>query len=957
MNCRRIAFLMFLCFMYIACHAQKNDGMPFSVVIRDDSTGEVLWYVNAFLLDADSTVVDTLKCERVHRRTYMEHEYSGVLPKSGKYILKCTYDKLFTPLFFPFEVELRKSQLMVKLPDLFMKRKDMPQAQMLQEVEVVATKLKFYFDKDTVVYHADAFKTIAGSVLEDLLKKMPDIQINGNTIHYKGALVQNLLLNGKDFFNNDRHTILKHIPPYMVKEVRVFDKTEDSNSAIKREREMRGLTMDVRLKKEYSTFFLGDAAAGLGTNQRYMGQLFGLAFSNRMRLSGLVGLNNINKIPVMAYEESYQNWAGYGDCVRENMLLKYNLDDPYGRYSLMGDLTMEYKDDLMIRRTSNTSFYPTGDVFGRSAFNRQTYSFDFSTAHTLNFFGNTIWDFTLQPSFQYSHVRSRDESLSTTFKKDVFEHLGDAWLDSLSAPTLTEGLRQDAVNRNFGEGKENGHSLRASLLLDKDFTWRQSGQKLKLSFNALYNENERDHFYRSNVEYYDVTTNSSDRRNNYNSTKYTTKNLSGTVSYKRALGQMGEFSATYRASHHSRKDNRALYLLHLLDGWQDTTSHSLGELPSTSELFSSLDGANSHDYQKQQTENYLGLNYTYSYKVNRQEKYGASISVPLNLSHEKLHYGNQRVDTVVSRTKTVAKVNTKFSLSTLEKKPFRLAFSYSFNQRLPDMLQQLNIQDDSNPLVITEGNSHLKSASSHSFSLNLSKAGINFHTSHFFVDNQVAMSRVYNRVSGVTRYKPLNINGNNTTYAELKWSRSGKRKGKVHVSNFSSGLSFRLNKNVDLSTAEENTDFTRSVIRNYSLTNMTGIGVSLYGVVFVTNAQVEFRHSTGNTLSFQDINAWKTLISNSIGYEYRGWNFLSEMQYERYWGYNYSEMNKGLLLWNMELVRKFPKCDLKLEAYDLFNQYKGIDVQINGQGKMETSTNILHRYLMLQFVYKFNNKK
>ena len=57
----------------------------------------------------------------------------------------------------------------MRLPDLFMKRKDEPQAQMLQEVEVVATKLKFYFDKDTVVYNADAFKTVAGSVLEDLL--------------------------------------------------------------------------------------------------------------------------------------------------------------------------------------------------------------------------------------------------------------------------------------------------------------------------------------------------------------------------------------------------------------------------------------------------------------------------------------------------------------------------------------------------------------------------------------------------------------------------------------------------------------------------------------------------------------------------------------------------------------------------------------------------------------------
>jgi hypothetical protein len=277
------------------------------------------------------------------------------------------------------------------------------------------------------------------------------------------------------------------------------------------------------------------------------------------------------------------------------------------------------------------------------------------------------------------------------------------------------------------------------------------------------------------------------------------------------------------------------------------------------------------------------------------------------------------------------------------------------------MLQLLNIRDNSDPLVITEGNPHLKNAASHYFGLYLSKripyGDISFDANHHFVDNQIATSRVYNRLSGVTRYRPQNIDGNNTTRASVRWNGRFKRKGKIHISNFSNQLSVELNKNVDLSTTEENTDFTQSVVRNRYLTNMTGIGISLYGILLVTNAEVEFRHSTGNSPRFQDINAWKVQIGNTIKYEYKSWRASSEIQYERYWGYNHSPMNKGLLLCNMELVRKFSKCDLKLEVYDLFNQYKGVDMHVNGQGKIETITNILRRYLMFQLTYKFNNKK
>ena len=88
----------------------------------------------------------------------------------------------------------------------------------LGEVVVKATKLKFYMNGDTLVYNADAFNLAEGSMLNELVKKLPGVTMEkGGVINVNGKPIDTMLLNGKDFFNSDRELLLENMPAYMVK--------------------------------------------------------------------------------------------------------------------------------------------------------------------------------------------------------------------------------------------------------------------------------------------------------------------------------------------------------------------------------------------------------------------------------------------------------------------------------------------------------------------------------------------------------------------------------------------------------------------------------------------------------------------------------------------------------------------------------------------------------------------
>ena len=115
-----------------------------------------------------------------------------------------------------------KRELSRTLPPILMREDNT----LLNEVTVSASKILFYNKGDTVVYNADEFLLSEGSVLDALVHQLPGVEIKENgDIYHNGRLVEKLLLNGKDFFKNDKQIMLDNLPAYSVKNIEIYDKS------------------------------------------------------------------------------------------------------------------------------------------------------------------------------------------------------------------------------------------------------------------------------------------------------------------------------------------------------------------------------------------------------------------------------------------------------------------------------------------------------------------------------------------------------------------------------------------------------------------------------------------------------------------------------------------------------------------------------------------------------------
>ena len=242
------------------------------------------------VLRADSTGLDTVIIESYGSGRNSKTEFLVRMDVEGDYTV-CISHPDYEAVRQTVHVKFYRKEFNPELGTFRMKR---IMKRNLGELEVKASKIKFYFKNDTLVYNADAFMTQDGFMLDDVLKKMPGLEFKDGKIYSNGRLVNALLLNGKDFFNNDRETLLANLPAYMVKDVKVYEKTKDSLSRYERERNFEGLVMDVRLKREYNQSAMGNTELGGGTDERYMARLFGMKIHDLYRFSAYAGSNNVN---------------------------------------------------------------------------------------------------------------------------------------------------------------------------------------------------------------------------------------------------------------------------------------------------------------------------------------------------------------------------------------------------------------------------------------------------------------------------------------------------------------------------------------------------------------------------------------------------------------------------------------------------------------------------------------
>ena len=153
------------------------------------------------------------------------------------------------------------------------------QALELDEVTVTASRVKMIVRGDTLVYDGDAFALARGAMLAQLVDQLPAVERKSvGRIYVNGCFVSELTINGEDFFKGDNKVALENMPAYMVRNIKVYRKTDWEKRF--KTRDEYPLVMDVTVKREYRPGKLLNLQAGAGTSGRYLGLLFGVFYSD-----------------------------------------------------------------------------------------------------------------------------------------------------------------------------------------------------------------------------------------------------------------------------------------------------------------------------------------------------------------------------------------------------------------------------------------------------------------------------------------------------------------------------------------------------------------------------------------------------------------------------------------------------------------------------------------------------
>ena len=169
-------------------------------------------------------------------------------------------------------------------------------AAVLDEVTITQESPPVIFKNDTIEFNAGSFKTKPNAVVEDLLKKLPGVQVDKDgKIKANGEEVKKILVDGKEFFGNDPKIASKNLPSDIVDKVQVFDKKSDQSQFTGFDDGNSTKTINLTLKSDKKNGMFGRASAAPGNKGRYQGSFNLNSFNGEEQISALGMANNTNK--------------------------------------------------------------------------------------------------------------------------------------------------------------------------------------------------------------------------------------------------------------------------------------------------------------------------------------------------------------------------------------------------------------------------------------------------------------------------------------------------------------------------------------------------------------------------------------------------------------------------------------------------------------------------------------
>lgn len=261
-----------------------------------DTTGAPLEFATMFLLNpSDSTMLTFGRTDGEGR-----FEFKGV--KKADVVLQATFVG-----YLPYK-QLVKYDPAVTSRDLGAIRMK-PIDQELYEVVIKTAKAPMSFKGDTVEYDASKFKVPPGSTVEDLLRRLPGFQVDGDgNIKAQGENITKVLVGGKRFFGSDPKAATKNLPSEAISKVQVFNDATEQSKVTGVSDGTTEKTLNLELKDEFKKGAFGKLTAGAGTEDRVLAKGNYNRFDDKNQLSIIGFGNNINQSGLS--NDDYQDFRG-----------------------------------------------------------------------------------------------------------------------------------------------------------------------------------------------------------------------------------------------------------------------------------------------------------------------------------------------------------------------------------------------------------------------------------------------------------------------------------------------------------------------------------------------------------------------------------------------------------------------------------------------------------------------
>lgn len=856
---------------------------------------------------------------------------------AGSFLLMVTYPS-YADYMYPLTLAEGASD---DVGDIKMTLKSRLLEEVIVRQKIAAVRLK----GDTIEYNADSFKVREGASVEEMLRKMPGLQVDkdGN-ITAQGTKVEKVLVDGEEFFGDDPTLATKNIQADAIDKVQVFDKKSDQAAFTGIDDGSKTKTLNLTLKDDKKKGYFGKAELSAGLNDRWNNNVMANSFRAKRKLSVYGIMSSTGKTGLNWEENGKYGQSGGLDYDDDGgFFFSFNNDDEFdnnGSFNGQGlpkswsagtqysqkidgdkqNVNGSYRYNKLNTIGSGTTISQSilpGNIF----YNKETRS-AFSSKERHSYNGTYDWQI--------------DSFTSLKIKANGFSGNQKSLTNYNSTSLDNNGNNVQSLRRTSADGDNS--SLNSNFLLRHRF--KKPGRTLSLAFDQQFKNNNTTGFLYSVNQFFD---------------KSLLKNID-TVDQKKINAVFNSGIYTRLAYTEPIVKNVFLEVSYGVR-LSNSESKKLSYDKDLSEKYENLNDSFSNNYKYHVLTNSGGMVWRFNNKKFTTSAGGDVAYADFqqtDLLREKLIQYNF--------TNFFPKANFQYRINTTS----RIGFSYNGNTRQPAIEQIQPVLDNTNTLNIALGNPDLKQEFRHSFNFNFNSFKVlkqrGFYTYGYFSTTSNSISTDETTITsgdsaGVRFYKYINLDGN---YNGNSGGGYSFKATKIDAS-FQIGFNVNVNRNNNIVRSQDNTKLT--TIRN--TTNNNSLGVRFGGYKskekkFDINYNGEINYNSSkstvnpNAKTNYYTHSHNVYVNLVLPYKFEV-NSNVEANFRQ--KTDLFTANNNIVLWNAYIGKKFLKNDkamISLRANDILDQNRGYDRYISSTVLREETYETLRRYFLLSFTWNFS---